>query len=166
MAHSSGGGGGSIGGGGGHSSYHSSSGSGSGSSSNPRKTSNKYFHNSRCFCYYDQYGNEQYIYADYDMVAADKPRWIMGIIVAVFSLFIFVPTFVSLIKESKPIDSSDVKGPKYNIEDNLGVIEDKDKVEDAMSEFYKLSGVHLEIVTEFPEAWKRADDLESYALDL
>ncbi|MBR2523009.1 MAG: TPM domain-containing protein [Clostridiales bacterium] len=159
MPHSSGGG--SHGGGshGGHSHSHSH---GSGSS---RHTSRIYFPGSTRYVYYKD-KQPVFVFADYDITKKPGPsRYLLLLFYLPFILIfgigigqnvIHIPTRLKV-----DYDASIV------IEDNAGVIDDEDELEQTLEKFLDETGIAPSVITVNNEDWEtHYVDLETYAYDL
>ena len=174
MPHSSGGGshsGGSHSGGShsSHSSHRSGGGSSGGGSS--RRTSTVPFSGSRRFLYYSD-NKPHFVYANYDVRKPDPWPLISGIVM--FVLFIGPMVVLSLVLMGKSIiipkrinyGSDDNKHPKFVVEDNLGIFEDKKKLKGAMEDFYDDTGIIPAVITVSNEDWNEDyASLERYTYD-
>lgn len=159
MPHSSGGGshGGGSHGGGSH--------GGGGGSRGPR-VSTRPFRNSRRFRYYDNHGNEHYIYS----TAAPRKVSIFELVfnLVMFAPFLLFPSFflISAFASPKPLQPQYVSS-SVHIEDNIGVIDNKISLESTLKEFQNLTGIEPYIITVNDSEWDQYyDDLVNYSYDL
>ena len=169
MPHSSGGGSHS---GGSHSSHSSSSshsshsGGGGGSS---RRSSSTPFPGSRRFLYYND-NKPYFIYTNYDIRKPDPWPRVSAIIVfcVAFLPFLILSFFLMIrgINIPHKLENS-VKNPKFIVEDNIGVIEDKKALKQYMREFYDTTGITPAVITVRNEDWNEDyTSLENYAYDV
>ena len=172
MPHSSGGGSHS---GGSHSSSHSShhsshsggSSSGGGLPSN-RHSSGQPFPGAKRYLYYRN-NRPYFLYANYDVRKPDPMPRVAGFIVFFIILLPFIIASVFIIAKSvtvpKRLDSD--KHPKFVIEDNIGVVEDKKQLKKSMQEFYDTTGIIPAVITVNNDDWNEDyTSLENYAYDL
>lgn len=171
MPHSSGGGSHS---GGSHSSSHSShhssrsGGSSSGGLPSNRRSSAQPFPGAKRYLYYRD-SKPYFVYANFDVRKPDPmPRitaWI------VFSIIVLPCIIAGIIALSKAvtiphrIDSD--RSPKFVVEDNIGVIENKKQLKKSMEAFYDKTGIIPAVITVSNSDWNEDyASLERYAYDV
>ncbi|MGN0682315.1 MAG: hypothetical protein ACI4JY_01450 [Oscillospiraceae bacterium] len=144
MPHS--GGGGSHGGG-----HHSGGSHRSGSSGNSNRVSNTYFPRARRFMYYYR-GRPHYYYARQKVTSDNKSSGIALIVFAVLWLLVTLPLIIAMSSNlfiPKPFqlnyDASIV------IDDEIGIVESKTDVTNAILDFQEKTGVTVSIVTRTTE---------------
>ncbi len=173
MPHSSGGGSHS---GGSHSSSHSShhsrssGGGSSGGSLSSRRSSGQPFPGSKRYLYYRD-NKPYFIYTNYDIRKPDMtPRITAFIVFFAFLLpFLLSGVFCMFTAFTVPqrIENRDNKNPKFIVEDNIDVIEDKRELKKSMEEFYDITGIIPAVITVSNEDWNEDyTSLENYAYDL
>lgn len=155
MPHSSGGGshgGGTHGGGGSH-----------GGSSGPH-ISHHYYPGARRYRRRRPGHPDDYIYAS---SKPEKTSPFILIILAVFGGIFGFGTFTS-VKDELPFKLKPVYDtPDTHIEDSIGVIDNEDDLEDALSDFEDVTGICPVVYTVYDEDWQDGyTDLESYAFDV
>ncbi|WP_443718238.1 hypothetical protein [Ruminococcus bicirculans (ex Wegman et al. 2014)] len=174
MPHSSGGGSHS---GGSHSSSGFSSSSSSSGGSSAKHIKNTSFPGARRYVYYENY-RPVYVYADYDIRKGTASGKVWSIIGSAVSLLFGIMLIALCYDKPQKMDTS----PSYHceIKDTAGVIDDMDKVQDAIVDFYDVTGIPVEIMTVNNEDWQGGyseledfaywqgnySDLENYAYDL
>ena len=172
MPHSSGGGSHSGGShsGGSHSSYSSHS-SGGGSSRSSRRTSSQPFPGAKRYVYYRDH-KPYLIYSNYDIRKPDRSNLatiiVIGGMFGSFSLLGLILAFTAF-SFPKRIEYSEYKkkDPEIIIEDNLGIFEDEDRLEDSMEEFYDVTGIVPAVITVSNSDWNEDyKSLEAYAYDV
>lgn len=161
MPHSSGGGSHSGG---------SHSGSGfSGSSSSSGESSAKHikhtsFPGARRYVYYENY-HPVYVYADYDIRKGTASGKFFSILGSAVSLLFGIMLLAMCYDKPQKMDTS----PSYHceIKDTAGVIDDMDKVQNAIVDFYDETGIPVEIMTVNNEDWQGSySKLEDFAYDM
>ena len=174
MPHSSGGGshsGGSHSGGSSHSHSSRSSGGSSSGGGLPsfRQTSSQPFRGSRRYLYYRD-NKPYFVYTNYDVRKRD-PMPIVSLILIM--VLILIPWFIGCIvgicfsfKKPKKL-SYYSKCPKLVIEDNIGVFEDENNLEESMEAFFDKTGIVPAVITVSNDTWnENYTNLENYAYDL
>lgn len=147
MPHSSGGGSHS---GGSHSGSGFSSSSSSSGGSSAKHIKNTSFPGARRYVYYENY-RPVYIYADYDIRKGTASGKVWSIIGSAVSLLFGIMLIALCYDKPQKMDTS----PSYHceIKDTAGVIDDMDKVQDAIVDFYDVTGIPVEIMTVNNEDW-------------
>lgn len=153
MPHSSGGGSHS---GGSHSGSGFSSSSSSSGGSSAKHIKNTSFPGARRYVYYENY-RPVYIYADYDIRKGTASGKVWSIIGSAVSLLFGIMLIALCYDKPQKMDTS----PSYHceIKDTAGVIDDMDKVQDAIVDFYDVTGIPVEIMTVNNEDWQ--EDIQS-----
>lgn len=148
MPHSSGGGSHS---GGSHSGSGFSSSSSSSGGSSAKHIKNTSFPGARRYVYYENY-RPVYIYADYDIRKGTASGKVWSIIGSAVSLLFGIMLIALCYDKPQKMDTS----PSYHceIKDTAGVIDDMDKVQDAIVDFYDVTGIPVEIMTVNNEDWQ------------
>lgn len=170
MPHSSGGG---SHGGGSHSSSggsHHSGSSGGGSSrgggSNHKISSTPFAGSKRYVYYHDRVPS--FVYSNYD-IRKDARLDVPGLILAIifFILPAFAVGFFALrftVKTPQKLKVSKDYDPKIFVEDNVGVIENEDELEDILWDIYEETGIATSVLTVPNSEWKDDyDDFSKYA---
>ena len=161
MPHSSGGGSHS---GGSHSGSGFSSSSSSSGGSSAKHIKNTSFPGARRYVYYENY-RPVYIYADYDIRKGTASGKVWSIIGSAVSLLFGIMLIALCYDKPQKMDTS----PSYHceIKDTAGVIDDMDKVQDAIVDFYDVTGIPVEIMTVNNEDWQGGySELEYFAYDM
>ncbi|MEE1552636.1 MAG: hypothetical protein U0K24_04945 [Lachnospiraceae bacterium] len=148
MPHSSGGGSHS---GGSHSGSGFSSSSSSSGGSSAKHIKNTSFPGARRYVYYENY-RPVYVYADYDIRKGTASGKFFSILGSAVSLLFGIMLLAMCYDKPQKMDTS----PSYHceIKDTAGVIDDMDKVQDAIVDFYDVTGIPVEIMTVNNEDWQ------------
>lgn len=159
MPHSSGGGSHSSGSHGGS----GFSGSSSSGGSSARHIKDRDFPGARRYVYYYDC-HPVYVYADYDIRKQSTAGKVFSIIASVFMMLMGV-LFIALCYD-KPTKLDADASYSSHISDYAGLIDYPDKVQEAIDAFYEETGIPVEIVTTYNEAWEGDySELEDYAYD-
>ncbi len=161
MPHSSGGGSHSGGSHSGSGFSGSSSSSGGSSAKHIKHTS---FPGARRYVYYENY-RPVYVYADYDIRKGTASGKFFSILGSAVSLLFGIMLLAMCYDKPQKMDTS----PSYHceIKDTAGVIDDKDKVQNAIVDFYDETGIPVEIMTVNNEDWQGSySKLEDFAYDM
>lgn len=147
MPHSSGGGSHSGGSHSGSGFSGSSSSSGGSSAKHIKHTS---FPGARRYVYYENY-RPVYVYADYDIRKGTASGKFFSILGSAVSLLFGIMLLAMCYDKPQKMDTS----PSYHCEtkDTAGVIDDMDKVQNAIVDFYDETGIPVEIMTVNNEDW-------------
>lgn len=158
---------------GGHSSYSSHSHSHSGGSrsggklyicvKSPKAGCSKY-------SYIDRHGQTQYIWCNYNPAEKEKK----SVFATIFLLICYIPfLFVAFllilgsITIPRPLTKEENPYSSILIEDNIGVIENREELTQELSSFYEKTGVTPAIITVSHEKWIDCyNNLQLYAIDL
>lgn len=148
MPHSSGGGSHS---GGSHSGSGFSSSSSSSGGSSAKHIKHTSFPGARRYVYYENY-HPVYVYADYDIRKGTASGKVWSIIGSAVSLLFGIMLIALCYDKPQKMDTS----PSYHceIKDTAGVIDDMDKVQNAIVDFYDETGIPVEIMTVNNEDWQ------------
>lgn len=161
MPHSSGGGSHSGGSHSGSGFSGSSSSSGGSSAKHIKHTS---FPGARRYVYYENY-RPVYVYADYDIRKGTASGKFFSILGSAVSLLFGIMLLAMCYDKPQKMDTS----PSYHCEtkDTAGVIDDMDKVQNAIVDFYDETGIPVEIMTVNNEDWQGSySKLEDFAYDM
>lgn len=161
MPHSSGGGSHS---GGSHSGSGFSSSSSSSGGSSAKHIKHTSFPGARRYVYYENY-HPVYVYADYDIRKGTASGKVWSIIGSAVSLLFGIMLIALCYDKPQKMDTS----PSYHceIKDTAGVIDDMDKVQNAIVDFYDETGIPVEIMTVNNEDWQGSySKLEEFAYDM
>lgn len=161
MPHSSGGGSHS---GGSHSGSGFSSSSSSSGGSSAKHIKHTSFPGARRYVYYENY-RPVYVYADYDIRKGTASGKFFSILGSAVSLLFGIMLLAMCYDKPQKMDTS----PSYHceIKDTAGVIDDKDKVQNAIVDFYDETGIPVEIMTVNNEDWQGGySKLEDFAYDM
>lgn len=161
MPHSSGGGSHSGGSHSGSGFSGSSSSSGGSSAKHIKHTS---FPGARRYVYYENY-RPVYVYADYDIRKGTASGKFFSILGSAVSLLFGIMLLAMCYDKPQKMDTS----PLYHceIKDTAGVIDDMDKVQNAIVDFYDETGIPVEIMTVNNEDWQGSySKLEDFAYDM
>lgn len=161
MPHSSGGGSHS---GGSHSGSGFSSSSSSSGGSSAKHIKHTSFPGARRYVYYENY-RPVYVYADYDIRKGTASGKVWSIIGSAVSLLFGIMLIAMCYDKPQKMDTS----PSYHceIKNTAGVIYDKDKVQNAIVDFYDETGIPVEIMTVNNEDWQGGySELEYFAYDM
>lgn len=147
MPHSSGGGSHS---GGSHSSSGFSGSSSSSGGSSAKHIKHTSFPGARRYVYYENY-RPVYVYADYDIRKGTASGKFFSILGSAVSLLFGIMLLAMCYDKPQKMDTS----PLYHceIKDTAGVIDDMDKVQNAIVDFYDETGIPVEIMTVNNEDW-------------
>lgn len=147
MPHSSGGGSHS---GGSHSGSGFSSSSSSSGGSSAKHIKHTSFPGARRYVYYENY-RPVYVYADYDIRKGTASGKFFSILGSAVSLLFGIMLLAMCYDKPQKMDTS----PSYHceIKDTAGVIDDMDKVQNAIVDFYDETGIPVEIMTVNNEDW-------------
>lgn len=161
MPHSSGGGSHS---GGSHSGSGFSSSSSSSGGSSAKHIKHTSFPGARRYVYYENY-RPVYVYADYDIRKGTASGKFFSILGSAVSLLFGIMLLAMCYDKPQKMDTS----PSYHceIKDTAGVIDDMDKVQNAIVDFYDETGIPVEIMTVNNEDWQGSySELEYFAYDM
>lgn len=161
MPHSSGGGSHS---GGSHSGSGFSSSSSSSGGSSAKHIKHTSFPGARRYVYYENY-RPVYVYADYDIRKGTASGKFFSILGSAVSLLFGIMLLAMCYDKPQKMDTS----PSYHceIKDTAGVIDDMDKVQNAIVDFYDETGIPVEIMTVNNEDWQGSySKLEDFAYDM
>ena len=152
-----------------HSSRSSGGGSSSGGSHSRRVTSSQPFPGSKRYLYYRD-NKPYFVYSNYDVSKKDNSSLVMGIIVFVFFILpaLVGPVIGMVVAFEKPKKLTYYhKCPELVIEDNLGIFEDEDALEESMKAFFDTTGIVPAVITVSNDEWKENyTSLENYAYDV
>ena len=153
-----------------HSSYHSSRSGGSSGGGLPsnRRSSSTPFPGSKRYLYYRN-NKPYFIYTNYDVRKPDPMPLVTGLIVFFIILLpcILGGLFAIVKSVTIPHKVDSDKHPKFVIEDNIGVIEDKKQLKKSMQAFYDTTGIIPAVITVDNSEWNEDyTNLENYAYDV